>query len=674
MSQRQGNQKAGDQSAEQTKRAEPSPAAEGGAMETVAGQGVGELQRLYPAQQQQVVMRANQVHGMRHVQRMLDPGRPMVMRRDDEGEQGTSEDQTDEELEEKRRKEAEKSFIEAMKAVQVILLPLQEQVQGSLGGTREEVQAQVATLTAQVAESEGVLAQLEAVKEEFADVITPQMLAPTAEFEEMLTSARLNLQAAEKSVAFEGTLVGVEGESDALLSRVDDEVQEALDALVGRIGPLRGDMTGLVGAVQQAKRPSASLRERLNALQERVEALQRNVQSMHDLLAGQNLVNFTEDADQDWTWEERVVIYQQAQEVAASLAEAYNSYGQTRAANDPNYQYQALTPEQAYLTFFDGNLTFHRSSNRPTHNGSEYYGQHMGNRTINVFAGASEDYIGDNPRFITHEMGHALEAAINARLGVGETTVSNQVGADRGTDLPDDRSGFAGDTWDWQYSQSGDNWEHFADMIIGWVTGEWEEDEEGDLTDAGGERAAFMEQFMPQWVGGTIDAVQELRELEPTTLASGMNSTLRTTPNQDGGVIAGLPADSEVRPTGVVDGEWVQVYVQGMRLGWVHQSRLPDWQAPEQAATPEAAPDQEAPAEETPSGAGAVALQGSATINVRSEAGTAGGEETIIVSLYPGTLVTPTGNAEQVDDWTWFEVTTPANGTGWVRCDFIGRC
>ena len=220
------------------------------------------------------------------------------------------------------------------------------------------------------------------------------------------------------------------------------------------------------------------------------------------------LIRFTQVDGETWTIEEKRVILQGAATVARQLANTMNQsksqIAQKYATMGETYNYTSISAENAFLSFYGGAVTFHKTGQSCTEatGATLCYAQTQNSRLIHVFTDIynsnGESQITDvdtADRWAVHELGHAFESRVNGSVGSWGYVRSQ---------LPDNvlnRNGFAGAFNGWQQSRSDDRREIFADMFIGWAYGQWEISElTGSLTGDANRKAKFMATDMSIWV------------------------------------------------------------------------------------------------------------------------------------------------------------------------------
>ena len=163
-----------------------------------------------------------------------------------------------------------------------------------------------------------------------------------------------------------------------------------------------------------------------------------------------------------------------------------------------------LAPIEAFLLVYGGTVTFVWTGEEKT------YGAFTGldaedNTKISISIYDTRSSVGaitHKVQWIIHELGHAFSQA------VGGTTENTQAFLDNnprvGRDGLGNYTGYAGDTVDgslyWQQNYSTAANEQFADMFIGWVYGQWQLDDYGDLAAPGIAMSNFMNGTMPYWL------------------------------------------------------------------------------------------------------------------------------------------------------------------------------
>ena len=201
-------------------------------------------------------------------------------------------------------------------------------------------------------------------------------------------------------------------------------------------------------------------------------------------------VDFTgfDDAD-TYQAEVMTAIRQAALLVGQALADVLNQM-------HPNWY---LTAVEAFLLVYGGTFNFIWQGASP----GNYAAQTQNATEIWIYD--TKDTVGrvtHKVEWIVHELGHAFSHA------VGGTTNDTQAFFDAnpgvGRDGFGNDTGYAGDKVDgsryWQQSYDTAAAEQFADMFIGWVYGQWELDDYGNMTSQGIAMSNFMNGNMPTWL------------------------------------------------------------------------------------------------------------------------------------------------------------------------------
>lgn len=168
------------------------------------------------------------------------------------------------------------------------------------------------------------------------------------------------------------------------------------------------------------------------------------------------------------------------------------------------------TPYKTFLKVHGGPITFIRLAETTMQTdrdpGSNYWAVTRSPRKILVYSNATTDNIINNPRWIVHEVGHALENAMLETIGQKagrENLPDSLVTRDTKASTGELYAGFAGGS-KWQYSPSITAGEIFADMFTGWVYNRWEVDANNSLTITAQKRSDYMNENMPGWITDVI--------------------------------------------------------------------------------------------------------------------------------------------------------------------------
>lgn len=163
-----------------------------------------------------------------------------------------------------------------------------------------------------------------------------------------------------------------------------------------------------------------------------------------------------------------------------------------------------LTASQAFLLVYGGPVNFRKTG---TACASGCWGETFlrdgRHHEIEVYTNA--DLAAGDARWAVHELGHAF---VNTGRGKPISTLDHYQATVAGfpnkpltPNNPDGKWGFAGPRWGWQRSDQGKTSEEFADMYLGWVYNQWEQNSRGDgWSPQGKMRADFMNSLMPTWL------------------------------------------------------------------------------------------------------------------------------------------------------------------------------
>ncbi len=230
------------------------------------------------------------------------------------------------------------------------------------------------------------------------------------------------------------------------------------------------------------------------------------------------LVTFDDDGTRSWQNNEKVVVEQQARDVAGAYARTINAINYLLWRIGDSRLYQVISPKTAFYLVHGGPIRFTRWS-------AEYWGRTHSKNHI-TFGDAlftngttSTNYLSQYPRLVTHEIGHAFESSmVKALRKLGRTEITESLWWRDYENLEgDETGGFAGERGDWQWSgdegpyddqdtadrcdDTDGRGEIFADMFVGWAYNQWaRKPGTSRWTTKGQERADFMSDHMPDWI------------------------------------------------------------------------------------------------------------------------------------------------------------------------------
>jgi RHS repeat-associated protein len=219
-------------------------------------------------------------------------------------------------------------------------------------------------------------------------------------------------------------------------------------------------------------------------------------------------LNFT---GRGWTLQEKQMAHRAAGDIASRMAETVNSARSEMIGGDRSGAYASaspVSPQTAFLGFFDGPITMHRYTDRGCTVATD----------CRAWASETEKtiYVGragfTNHQLMIHEVFHTIDLVI---LGGAANRALWDVQRAPGSTFPNrpnltgdspERWGFAGGNFsDWQKSRSGASGEEFSDMGIGWTYNQWERSDTGvGWSPAGQARANFMNVNMAIWLNERI--------------------------------------------------------------------------------------------------------------------------------------------------------------------------
>ncbi|PKO16677.1 MAG: hypothetical protein CVU39_07585 [Chloroflexi bacterium HGW-Chloroflexi-10] len=239
----------------------------------------------------------------------------------------------------------------------------------------------------------------------------------------------------------------------------------------------------------------------------------------------------------DWNWsdEEIRTVNMVIRAVSMKYAKSYNIevlktlIYKSRCNNSMLFNFP-ISPTEAFLTLHGGKLEFKKVNET-----ENYWGMAQTPRLIHFYRNAQfdSDIIPNNPSFVSHEVGHTFELAMD---GAYQHYKHDNEATNRPSKRLDDE-GITDDLWDRHYGVTGERYggfadkygewqwseveggfrqegynadgtpyyvdgrpEVFADMFSGWLFNRWGRDREGNYTSTAQLRADYMNDWMPKWI------------------------------------------------------------------------------------------------------------------------------------------------------------------------------
>ena len=183
-----------------------------------------------------------------------------------------------------------------------------------------------------------------------------------------------------------------------------------------------------------------------------------------------------------FNYDERILLEQQADDVAKAYATQYNQENAQFAKRYGDEYYEELTPTEAFLSVHDG-LVYVEKQNYNCPEGC--WGRAITQNKIYIYKNATSRILLNHPYLLVHELAHSFENAMDQN-GYSKLRWS----------IPYDtlnRLGFYGGPFIWQLSTDLAHGEIFADMFIGWVYDKWQLKKDGSMSVEGGKKSRVYE-------------------------------------------------------------------------------------------------------------------------------------------------------------------------------------
>ena len=189
--------------------------------------------------------------------------------------------------------------------------------------------------------------------------------------------------------------------------------------------------------------------------------------------------------------------------VIAAIQEAALLVGQA-LANALNQMYPKwnLTAAEAFLLVYGGTVIFMWKGAAP----GNYAAETQNANEIWVYdTEKTVGHVTHKIPWIVHELGHAFSHAVGGTTEDTQTFLDNNPGVGRLDELGNNNyTGYFDNKVNgsryWQQSYDMAASEQFADMFIGWVYGQWQLDDYGNMTPQGIAMSNFMNGNIPAWL------------------------------------------------------------------------------------------------------------------------------------------------------------------------------